>query len=450
MLFRSKINYNGKDYGLNYLTSIALQNSGLTADSIEIELLVDYTYSLPYYLALADLERQTSDGEYSSSVTRYSAQFYRYDYLSDGGATLSSSNIGIYDRVEADYRKFVYEHYTSVPQATLDYMLGVIQKQRFRKDDPDVITKVSKYVRTAAKYDLDYDVALDAEDDVAVAFLGKYKTGVCRHYATAATVLYRALGFPARYTVGFKGATKAGQWTEISDGHGWTEVYIDGIGWVAVEVTGSSQGGSGGGGNGGGEGGDSDKEKLSIRPVEVSREYNGLALLAKNEVEDAGVDYAFKKLIELGYTYIVEVEGSRVEVGRSESVIKAFRLFDPSGEDVTGKYNIAFEKGVIWVTKKPVHVNLPVLNRAYDGTPLRFEELLPDIYGYYWDELPQGVADVVIDMGEYEGFTDVGKITAGELSRLFEDMGWCHVYAADGTDVTQSYTVVFDSGGLEI
>ena len=452
-----KINYNGKDYGLNYLTSIALQNSGLTADSIEIELLVDYTYSLPYYLALADLERQTSDGEYSSSVTRYSAQFYRYDYLSDGGATLSSSNIGIYDRVEADYRKFVYEHYTSVPQATLDYMLGVIQKQRFRKDDPDVITKVSKYVRTAAKYDLDYDVALDAEDDVAVAFLETYKTGVCRHYATAATVLYRALGFPARYTVGFKGATKAGQWTEISDGHGWTEVYIDGIGWVAVEVTGSGQGSSGGDGNGdgdgnggGGEGGDSDKEKLSIRPVEVSREYNGLALLAKNEVEDAGVDYAFKKLIELGYTYIVEVEGSRVEVGRSESVIKAFRLFDPSGEDVTGKYNIAFEKGIIWVTKKPVHVNLPVLNRAYDGTPLRFEELLPDIYGYYWDELPQGGADVVIDMGEYEGYTDVGKITAGELSRLFEDMGWCHVYAADGTDVTQSYTVVFDSGGLEI
>ncbi|MDE6401638.1 MAG: hypothetical protein K2L54_03395, partial [Clostridiales bacterium] len=139
-----------------------------------------------------------------------------------------------------------------------------------------------------------------------------------------------------------------------------------------------------------------------------------------------------------------------IEVGRSASTITAFRLFDPTGTDVTENYDVIYEAGMIWVTKKPIHVILPYISRAYDGAPLRFEELLPRYYGYDWNELPQGVSDVVIDLGEYEGITDVGKVTAGELARLCEDMGWCHVYAADGSDVTESYTVVFDSGGLEV
>ena len=446
-----KINYNGKDYGLNYLTSIALQNSGLAADAVEIELLIDYTYSLPYYIALADVERQTSDVEYTSSATRYTAQFYRYEYTSDSGARLKSSNIGIYGGVEADYRKFVYEHYTAVPQSTLEYMLGVIQKQRFSKSDPDVIKKVAQYVRTAAKYVTEYDPALDEADDVAVAFLETYKEGVCRHYASAATVLYRALGFPARYTVGFKGATKAGQWTEITDGHGWTEVYIDGVGWVAVEVTGSMEGGGGGGsGGGGGEGGDEQKPQLNIRPVEVSKEYDGTALVAVNEVEDVEADNSLKKLLDSGYSYIAEVTGSRVEVGRSASTITVFRLYDPSGKDVTDDYEVNYNAGMIWVTKSRINVILPFHSRAYDGTTLRFEELIEGDYGYYWTELPQGVSDVTIDLGLYEGITDVGKMEGSELSRLFEDMGWCHAYNADGRDVTDSFTVVFVAGGLEI
>ena len=44
------------------------------------------------------------------------------------------------------------------------------------------------------------------------------------------------------------GQTEAGEWTEITlkDAHAWVEVYLDGIGWVQVEVT----GGAADGGNG--------------------------------------------------------------------------------------------------------------------------------------------------------------------------------------------------------
>ena len=56
-----------------------------------------------------------------------------------------------------------------------------------------------------------------------MSFLESYREGICQHYATAATAMYRALGIPARYVVGYMGQTEAGEWTEITlkDAHAW-------------------------------------------------------------------------------------------------------------------------------------------------------------------------------------------------------------------------------------
>ena len=55
--------------------------------------------------------------------------------------------------------------------------------------------------------------------------------GVCQDYAHILLALCRAAHIPARYVNGFiegEGAT-----------HAWVEVYLDGLGWIPVEVTGS-------------------------------------------------------------------------------------------------------------------------------------------------------------------------------------------------------------------
>ncbi|MCH5164814.1 MAG: transglutaminase domain-containing protein [Clostridiales bacterium] len=453
------IYYNGKEYSVNYLTSILLNNSGMTANNIEVELLLSGTYSLPYYLTLGEDHRYTSDVKPAeSALTRYSAEHYMYDYTSDNGARLSSSDLGLFAAVELAYRDFVYRNYMEVPSATAEYMYGIIKEQRFRYDDPSIIFKVAKYIRTAAKYNDKYNKALDSENDVAVAFLDEYKEGVCRHYATAATVLFRTLGFPARYVTGFKASAKAGEWVEIKDGHAWVEVYIDGAGWVMVEVTGSSP--NGGGGNGGGEGngegeggeggsGGQMKESLFIKPVDVTKVYDGTPLYAENEVEDA-FGSALKTLLDNGYYYTVVVEGHRVEVGKTESVIVEFNLYDSAGEDVTDKYNITYFDGLVWVTKQVVNVIIPYAKKVYDGKPIVFEELFEGYYGYYWNSLPQYVGNVVIDMGEYEGFTDVGRIGATELASIFDERGLCHVYSPSGEEITDNFTVMFEGGGMEI
>ena len=76
-------------------------------------------------------------------------------------------------------------------------------KEGFYKKDMETVLKVADYIQKSAKYNLAYDRELDSESNVAVAFLDEYKEGVCQHYASAATLLYRAMGIPARYTVGF-------------------------------------------------------------------------------------------------------------------------------------------------------------------------------------------------------------------------------------------------------
>jgi transglutaminase-like putative cysteine protease len=78
----------------------------------------------------------------------------------------------------------------------------------------------------------------DSVDD----FLFDTRLGFCGHYASAFTLLMRAAGVPARVVTGYLG----GEWNPIghyfivrqSDAHSWTEVWLDGRGWVRVDPTG--------------------------------------------------------------------------------------------------------------------------------------------------------------------------------------------------------------------
>jgi len=67
------------------------------------------------------------------------------------------------------------------------------------------------------------------------------KEGFCEHIASAFAVLMRAMGIPARIVTGYQGGELNGLdgfWVvRQSDAHAWTEVYLDGRGWVRVDPT---------------------------------------------------------------------------------------------------------------------------------------------------------------------------------------------------------------------
>ena len=72
-------------------------------------------------------------------------------------------------------------------------------------------------------------------------FLFRTHQGFCEHYAAAFTVLMRAAGIPARIVTGYLG----GYWNELgqyllvrqSDAHAWSEVWLEGRGWVRIDPT---------------------------------------------------------------------------------------------------------------------------------------------------------------------------------------------------------------------
>ncbi|MBP8806793.1 MAG: DUF3488 domain-containing protein [Kofleriaceae bacterium] len=72
-------------------------------------------------------------------------------------------------------------------------------------------------------------------------FLFERKAGHCEYFASAFAIMARAVGVPTRSVNGFLG----GEWNEYDgyvavragDAHSWTEVWIDGYGWVTFDAT---------------------------------------------------------------------------------------------------------------------------------------------------------------------------------------------------------------------
>jgi hypothetical protein len=74
------------------------------------------------------------------------------------------------------------------------------------------------------------------------AFL-KHRAGFCQQYAAAMAWMVRSAGIPARVAFGFTRGTKSGNTYIITNrnAHAWTEVYLDGFGWVPFDPTPAAQ-----------------------------------------------------------------------------------------------------------------------------------------------------------------------------------------------------------------
>ncbi len=333
------------NYSALYLTSYALAAKGSTSTALSIDPMYDI-YVVPYYLSPNMNVHSIQDSDIMASGV--ADQTYKVSYYPEpqGELTLPAS----YSAYEREYRSFVYQSYLGIDMETENFMRGIIRAEALEGSDVfDTMSRVAFYVKNSARYDLDYDKELDSEKNIAIAFLDTYKTGICRHYATAATMMLRAMGIPARYTVGVLAQTEADLWTDVKakNAHAWVEVYVDGMGWVKLEVTGSSD--------------DTQNNEIIIKPVTVFGKYDGTPLSAKNEV--TGIE----ELLKLGYTYEAKVNGERTELGVSSSRIVSFKLYDEQGTDVTGEYRVTYKTGKIQVYHSVLSFESNDEIKIYDG-----------------------------------------------------------------------------------
>lgn len=106
-------------------------------------------------------------------------------------------------------------------------------------DDADYTRKVLDwFAANGLEYTFEPDpTSLDSVDSV----LFDTRRGFCGHFASAYATLMRAVGIPARVVTGYLG----GEWNPAggylivrqSDAHAWTEVWLDGRGWVRIDPT---------------------------------------------------------------------------------------------------------------------------------------------------------------------------------------------------------------------
>ena len=334
-----------------YLTSFAIPREDIP---IQIKSFTDQ-YFLPYYMSPIDFagyEKQVSDVLYSGDTENtYTVLYSRFDYQNAGSIPASLRTY------EENYRDFVSSQYLEIDDSTRKYMERVILVNGFIGNDLETVKRVAEFIQNSAEYSLNYDRALDQEENIAVAFLSRYKQGICQHYATAATLLYRAMGIPARYTVGFTVNTRPGEWVEVKakSAHAWVEVYIKGMGWVQVEVTSGFQG----------SGTDNQvKHTATVTPVPCEKQYDGTPLYAENKV------VGFEKFEAMGYTYVAGINGSRTELGKSVSTIESFTIYDRNGNDVTDRFKIKYNPGMVHVYFSELVFTSEGQTKVYDGYSL--------------------------------------------------------------------------------
>lgn len=87
----------------------------------------------------------------------------------------------------------------------------------------------------------DFQYALDNLPKDLETFLLQDRRGNCEYFASALAVLSRLAGVPARLVGGYRGGyyNEAGRYYLVLQKHAhvWTEVYLDGMGWLRVDPT---------------------------------------------------------------------------------------------------------------------------------------------------------------------------------------------------------------------
>jgi transglutaminase-like putative cysteine protease len=103
----------------------------------------------------------------------------------------------------------------------------------------DRVMKIQNFLRSDA-FVYDINGAPTYQDGALAAFLLRTRRGYCEQFASAMTVMVRALGIPARVAVGFTYGTKqpdGGYLVTNKDAHAWPEVWFPNSGWLRFEPT---------------------------------------------------------------------------------------------------------------------------------------------------------------------------------------------------------------------
>lgn len=206
------------------------------------ELAAPGSYTIyPYGARISEDYKSHWDGTVERTKGRYELQYSApEDYRPEQALT------GTLAETEAGYRAYVYDSFCEYPEDQLPELTAFMEQSEFRTDSVYYsLNDVLAFLRGNAVYDLSVPNTPEGEDFVEY-FLFESKRGYCAHFASSAVLMLRYLGVPARYAAGYAAAPESfkrnqdGTYSTVildRQAHAWAEVYLEGIGWVPVEMT---------------------------------------------------------------------------------------------------------------------------------------------------------------------------------------------------------------------
>lgn len=200
------------------------------------------SYSLyPYGAEVTQKDRVRWDGS-----ARRRGSSYEFPYHAPDSSFAATGITGESVELERNYRSYVYENFLEYPAEQLPELTTFLEESGFRQGDLyDSVYDVLTYLQKTATYNLKVESTPHGQDFVEY-FLFESHEGYCAHFASAAVLMLRYLGVPARYATGY--SVSASEFSGMAGGeymavvrdrqaHAWAEVYLDGVGWIPVEVT---------------------------------------------------------------------------------------------------------------------------------------------------------------------------------------------------------------------
>lgn len=397
---------------LNY-TAQALMDHHLPTNKLEIEFLRDKIPYLTPYFSIENLDI-ANDVHLDGPLTNpYTVEYISYQYHPDEVYQLLDEAL---QREEHDYRQFVHETYLQIDEETKSALLKYAAEKGINEESTELILDIQQLIQNGGKYNLNFSPIPDNVDNIVLHFLLESQEGICQHFASAGVLMYRAFGIPARYVTGYLADVKKGRETILNtfNAHAWVEIYIDGMGWVPVEVTAPLD--------------EPPIGHIFVKPKDEVAEYDGNPLVAKDVYIEGFEQFAAQE-----YTYEVSFSGSQTEVGMGESYIENFIIYDPDGNDVTHRFSIIDDHpGELKVVYKKITFKTEGDRQVYNSE-------------YLTNSNFKIVEGLVLGHSADIKFTGRQKYVGSSTNTAV-----ITIYDENGNDVTDLYFIVKNFGKLEV
>lgn len=186
----------------------------------------------------------------------YSTAFGNTDSAGELYADKNWAGNKTYENFVDNYIADIQNQYTSVPYKNMPKLTQLCSSEKLTD-----LNEITTFILYTLQKNATYSTTpgnVPYNEDIVEHFLFKNHKGYCVHFATAAALMYRMYGIPARYVTGyavdkdvFKPSNNDGGTAndykyraDVTDrmAHAWVEIFLKDYGWVPVEVTPTADG----------------------------------------------------------------------------------------------------------------------------------------------------------------------------------------------------------------